>query len=148
MSETSTVWLSSAFCSVGHEHILYYLIAWLSGPHLYTVFLAGNLLIYCWWTSHHTWTMSLPNPCTMCATELDSFWGCWRSRSFVIITAWQSKFFVCSKSLDFGTGFTGGVYTTPWYRKWFIPCVRMGTRLYRRLRCQRIPRSNYGSHTS
>ena len=30
-------------------------------------------------------TMSLPSPCTRCATELDSFRGYWRYRSFVII---------------------------------------------------------------
>jgi len=42
-------------------------------------------LIICWWTLHCTWTMSLPNPSTRCATELDSFRGYWRKRSFVII---------------------------------------------------------------
>ena len=31
-----------------------------------------------------TWSMSLPNPCTRCATELDSFQGYWRNRGFSI----------------------------------------------------------------
>jgi len=32
-------------------------------------------LIICWWTLYCTWTMNLPNPCTRCATELDSIQG-------------------------------------------------------------------------
>jgi len=41
--------------------------------------------------------MSLPNPCTRCATELDSLRGYWRYRSFVIIITivnicWRGKY--------------------------------------------------------
>ena len=41
---------------------------------------------HCWWILHCTHcTMSLSNPCTRCTTELNSFRGYWRYRSFVII---------------------------------------------------------------
>jgi len=40
---------------------------------------------HCLWILHCTWTMSLPNPCTRCTTELDALRGYWRNRSFVII---------------------------------------------------------------
>ena len=38
------------------------------------------LLMICWWTLHCTWTMSLPNPCTRCATELNSFRWYWHEK--------------------------------------------------------------------
>jgi len=46
---------------------------------------------HCWSTLHRTRTMNLPNPSTRCTTELDSFRGYWRYRSFVInIIIWTT----------------------------------------------------------